>query len=140
MSPKLLFQQKRQYGSALVLAIFIIVVMSVLGAALIRMPSSSATSVAYEVIGTRAFLAAQVGIQRQLQQMFPLNGAAVDCQALPPISFSSVAGLENCDVSNVCAIPFEHDTIKYNTITSTGQCDINGEKVSRTIEVEARSL
>ena len=65
--------KERQSGSALVIAIFVLVIMTLLGSALIRMQSSSAETVVYEVMGTRAYAAAQTGIQWQLKEVFPLN-------------------------------------------------------------------
>ncbi|HBY85826.1 MAG TPA: type II secretory pathway component, partial [Colwellia sp.] len=61
-----------QRGSALVLALFIIVVTTLLGAALVRMISANSETIAYEVIGTRAYQAAQAGAQRKLSELFPL--------------------------------------------------------------------
>ena len=58
-------------GSALVIAIFVLVIMTLIGSALIRMQSSSAETVVYEVMGTRAYAAAQTGIQWQLTEVFP---------------------------------------------------------------------
>ena len=54
----------KQKGSALVLAIFIIVVMTLLGTALVRMISTNAETIVYEVVGIRAYQAAQAAIQR----------------------------------------------------------------------------
>ena len=71
--------KKNARGSALIMAVFVIVVMTVLGAALMRILSASAESVAYEVLGTRALAAAQTGAQWQLQQVFPLNSGALHC-------------------------------------------------------------
>ena len=68
---------RRQSGSALVTAIFVLVIMTLLGSALIRMQSSSAETVVYEVIGTRAYAAAQAGVQWQLTELFPLNTAGI---------------------------------------------------------------
>ena len=136
-----------QRGSSLVLAIFIIVVMSLLGAGLMRMMSSSAETFAYEVLGTRAYTAAQTGLQWRLKQLFPLESAAVDCPAVDPVDpsggapdLSGIKGLKGCRIVILECSSFSVDGTRYYTITSTGQCDINGEKTSRTLEVQARSL
>jgi MSHA biogenesis protein MshP len=138
--------QKRnaQKGSALVIAIFIIIVISLLGAALVNMLRSSQEKVAYEVLGTRAYTAAQSGVQWQLSETFPLNSNAVACKSQTVIdsttpSFNGTKGLTQCSVSVSCS-DFERTGIRYFTIKSTGQCDIDGEVTARTIEVEARSL
>jgi MSHA biogenesis protein MshP len=141
--------QKRHYprqqtGSALVIAIFIIIVLSALGAALVNMLNSSQQGVAYEVLGTRAYTAAQSGLQWQLSEVFPLNSAAIACRNQADINtstpnFTNVEGLGQCSV-NVTCTNFERDTIRYYSITSIGQCTLDGEATSRTVEVEARSL
>lgn len=139
---KLLYY-KKQAGSTLVIAIFIIVVLSSLGAALVRVLDSSQQSVAFEVLGTRAYTTAQFGLQWQLAQVFPLAPPAqarrcADVSTTPP-SLANVDGLKGCSVSVSCN-DFQHSGVTYYTITATGQCDIEGEKTSRTVEVEARSL
>ncbi|WP_448214302.1 PilX N-terminal domain-containing pilus assembly protein [Colwellia sp. MEBiC06753] len=147
--------RKTQAGSALVLAIFILVVMLLLGTALSRMLSSSADSIAFEVIGIRAFQAANIGAQNQLTKLFPLNASAKYCNgddiALPepadpaPVinymtSFEGVTGLNNCRVSRMVCSDFKVDDVVFYRVQSTGQCDIGEQVIERTIELEARSL
>jgi MSHA biogenesis protein MshP len=134
----------RQSGSALVIAIFVIIVLSLLGAALVKILDSSQESVAFEVLGTRAYNAAQTGIQWQLAQLFPLDGNIKMCSEIsntPPV-ISGVAGFEGCEIQLTVSscVDFLHDGARYYTITSTGQCSVGAELTSRTLEVEARSL
>jgi MSHA biogenesis protein MshP len=134
---------KNQQGSALAIAVFIIVITSMLAAALIKMLSSTADSVAYGVIGTRAFQAAQTGVQLKLAQIFPLGSGAVTCavadfNGIPDIS--SVNGLENCTITVVCNSDIVIDAVTYYTVTSTGSCSVADVTTSRTIEVGAKSL
>jgi MSHA biogenesis protein MshP len=133
-----------QKGSALVIAIFIIIVLSALGAALVNMLDSSQEGVAYEVLGTRAYTAAQSGLQWQLSEVFPLGSVAITCKNQADINsitptFINTQGLSQCSVSVSCS-DFELDSIRYYSIVSTGQCTIDGEATSRTVAVEARSL
>ena len=139
--------RKVNNGSSLVIAIFVIVVMSLLGAALVKMMDSSQENVAFEVLGTRAYTAARTGVQWQLAQLFPvgLNSESVKtCDSvnndLPDIS--NIPGLQGClIVDPIECEDFLHDgNVRYYTITSVGQCNINGEVTSRVIEVEARSM
>jgi MSHA biogenesis protein MshP len=135
---------KRNQGSALVIAIFIIIVISLLGSALVNILNSSQKNVAFEVLGTRAYTAAQSGIQWQLSQVFPLNSEAVVCENETDIeiatpSFSNTEGLAQCSVSVSCS-NLIHNSVTYYIITSIGECAIDGEDTSRQIEVEARSL
>jgi MSHA biogenesis protein MshP len=137
---------KQQAGSALVIAIFVIIVLSVLGASLVKMLDSSQESVAYEVLGTRAYTAALSGLQWQLAEVFPLNEVATECKSDVEIddstpAFDTVQGLAQCRVSVSCdAFTPNSGDIRYYTITATGTCDINGEKTSRKLAVDARSL
>ena len=147
--PKLI--QKKQQGSAIVLALFIIVVMSLLGTAMVRMLSANAENIVYEVVGTRAYFAAQAGMQEGLHNIYPLQAPAEDCTALSPIPFTLVnrnysnEGLLNCSatviVTNCKSIAtavgvFEH----FYLIESTGQCTAGDITTTRTIEVQSRSL
>lgn len=142
---------KRQSGSALMMAIFVIIVISLLGASLVNMLDSSHENVAFEVIGTRAYTAAQTGIQWQLSQIFPLDlvapldlgGQACQTQAtidlnIPPLP--NIDGLAGCQIADITCTNFDHAGTTYYTITSTGQCNIDNEVTSRTIMVEARSM
>ena len=134
----------RQQGSALVIAIFIIIVFSVLGAALVNMLDSSQEGVAYEVLGTRAYTAAQSGLQWQLSEVFPLSSDAAACKSQVDIddgtpNINSTPGLIQCNIKVRCS-DFQSDSIRYYVITSTGECALDGEVTSRTVEVDARSL
>lgn len=132
----------KQQGSALVLALFIMVVTTLLGAALVRMISSNSETIVYEVIGTRAYQAAQAGAQRKLSEVFPLLPGSVQCSQNSLYNeFSTVQGLNNCVAINVDCIegPIVDD-ITYYTITSTGQCNVAEVFTSRTIEIKARRL
>ncbi len=126
-------------GSALVLALFIIVIVTLLGTALVRMISSNAETIAYEVLGTRAYQAAQAGAQIKLEKIFPLSGSS-ECTASSTYDFSGIDGLDNCQASVECDATDPIDGITYYTITSNGQCDFLGVFTSRTIEVKARNV
>lgn len=135
-------QSDKQRGSALVLALFIIVVTTLLGAALVRMISANSETIVYEVIGTRAYQAAQAGAQRKLSEVFPLLQGTQECLLDSKYDeFSTVQGLENCVAIDVDCIegPIVDD-ITYYTITSTGQCNVAEVFTSRTIEIKARRL
>jgi len=136
----------RQQGSALVIAIFIIVVMTLLGASLVKMTSSNAETIVYEVLGTRAYQAAQTGAQRKMSEVFPLSGSGSCSVNSNYNDFAAVSGLENCQALDVdCVIDATIDEgtvdeVTYYTITSIGQCSVAGVVTSRMIEIKARSL
>jgi MSHA biogenesis protein MshP len=144
-------KQKKQQGSAIVLALFIIVVMSLLGAAMVRMLSANAENIVYEVVGTRAYFAAQAGMQEGLHNIYPLQAPAEDCTALSPIPFTLVnrnysnEGLLNCSatviVTNCESIETAVGVFEFfYLIESTGQCTADDITTTRTIEVQSRSL
>lgn len=146
-------QKQRSQGSALILALFIIIVLTLLGVALMRVLSSSSETIAQEVIGSRALMAANSGMQAQLQQLFPLNGNST-CPETPleltaQYDFTTVDGMYHCEATTSCSL-YHTDTagIHYYRLTSTGECGsgaITSDTKdvvlsSRTIQVEARSL
>jgi MSHA biogenesis protein MshP len=125
--------------------------MSLLGTAMVRMLSANAENIVYEVVGTRAYFAAQAGMQEGLHNIYPLQAPAEDCSALSPIPFTLVNrnygndGLLNCSatviVTNCESIEtavgvFEH----FYLIESTGQCTAGDITTTRIIEVQSRSL
>ncbi len=136
--------QNNQNGSALVLAIFIIVVMTLLGSALVRMVSSNAETIAYEVIGTRAYQAAQAGAQRKMSELFPLAPVSGVCaDNVNPYDFSAIEGLENCKAEEVTCTQDPATAVNgvsYYTVTSRGECNVAGVTTSRRIEIKARTL
>jgi MSHA biogenesis protein MshP len=132
----------KQKGSAIVVAIFVIVVMALLGAGLVKILSASAESVAYEVIGTRAYAAAQTGAQWQLLEIFPhdTNTRTACKNTIIEPDFSNVEGLKFCQATVSCNDDGVFDGTTYYVITSVGQCSFGGVITSRTVEIEARSL
>lgn len=136
---------RKQQGSALVIAIFVIIVMTLLGTALVRMLSTEAETVAYEVIGTRAFQAAQSGMQWQLQQVFPLDNQNIACPFITTTkdfknSGNDGRGLKNCEAELSCSSFTHTDGITYYQLESTGICKVGDVETSRKIAVDARSL
>jgi MSHA biogenesis protein MshP len=149
----------KQQGSSLVLALFVIIILTLLGSVLMRMISTSSETVSQEVLGARAYLAANSAMQAELQLLFPLNTIGV-CNAtnVAPYDFQTVLGddipgLYNCEAFTTCD-NYYSDTedplavVQYYRLTSTGKCGsgvmgANSKaivKSSRTIQVEARSL
>ncbi len=128
-------------GSALVITIFIIVVMTLIGTALVKTLSTSAETVVYEVLGTRALQAAQTGLQQQLQRIFPLKPATGACIDISNVDLSATSGLEHCKIIEAtCDDSVVVSGNKYYTITSTGECEVAGVFTSRSVEVQARDL
>ncbi|WP_215399423.1 PilX N-terminal domain-containing pilus assembly protein [Rheinheimera oceanensis] len=126
---------KKQRGSALVIAVFVIVVMLALAVGLSRLLVSSSETVVYEVQGTRAFFAAQSGLELALTQLFPLGApAATSCPAgiSNPVNFSDTA-LNGCRVIVNCnAYP------DMFWLSSRSECTANEFTTSRTVQIEVR--
>lgn len=137
---------KKQQGSALVVAIFIIVVMALLVVALSRLLSSSSESVSYEVLGTRAFFAAQSGMEQGLTRLFPLTTPSTYCSLVGDTGSEPATatpfttnGLQGCSYTLSCssarASALGTETIYYQ-LTSTGTCGSGQLQTSRTIQME----
>ncbi|MBW8189448.1 MSHA biogenesis protein MshP [Neiella marina] len=131
-------------------SIFVLVVLSLLAASLINVVSDSSRTVAVEVYGTRALMAAQSGADLALVSLFPLtNGAGAGCDAVPNSDnsrFEGQPGLNGCSASVTCGeqlLPGGGADVLY-TITSTGFCQAGtGQetiRVERVIELEARGV
>lgn len=142
---------KQQQGSALVVALFIIIVMGLLVGSMSRLLVSSSESISYEVLGTRAFFAAQSGMERSLTLLYALDAPAVicpppppppvpSCPNMPPIDFGAVgiAGLEQCSVTMSCvAVRSSLDIcVTHFYLISTATCGSGAFTSSRTIEME----
>ena len=151
MSPDTIHNKcSSQKGSALVIGIFIMVVMLLLVVSMSRLLTKSSYTTAYEVLGTRAFLAAQSGMERSLSLLFPLNSAPLTaCPAIPVINFNATSGLNSCSVTVAC-VPKLNGSITHFRLRSTSTCSdgsvINNDGLantgqgtvvtSRTIEME----
>ena len=132
----------KQKGASLVMAVFMIVIFSLFAAVLARMVGTSSENISYEVVGTRAYAAADIGNQWALQQLFPLNSTTAACDAtISPPDISLVSGLQGCTIiAPIQCDSFVEEGVTYFTIASTGNCQAGDVTTSRTIQVDARSL
>ncbi|MBU1435739.1 MAG: type II secretory pathway component [Gammaproteobacteria bacterium] len=129
---------KANRGSSLVMALFIIVLMSALLLALGRQLISSSKSVSIEVQGNRAFNAAQSGLQLGLAQLFPVNNTA-SCTAVAASFSFSQAGLQSCQANLSCLQVANPDdaTRPLYRLTSSGSCHAGDVQSSRVLVMEA---
>lgn len=129
------YQQQR--GSALVIAVFVIVVMLAVAVGLSRLLISSSETVVYEVQGTRALFAAQSGLETSLSEL--LFSQSIACPFSKPVQVFSGSGLQGCSAAVSCADPYTAEGITIYSITSSGQCTaVNGEITSRIVQIEVR--
>ncbi|MBB1416269.1 agglutinin biogenesis protein MshP [Pseudoalteromonas sp. SG44-1] len=91
-----------QGGNLLIVTLVIIVVMLVLGLALVRILSASSQQNVIEYYGSRAYLAAQSGLESGLTEIFPLNSPALNCAAVTTSPVFQTQYLENCTVTITC--------------------------------------
>jgi len=136
------------------LALFVMIVLMLLGTALVNVLMTSSESIAQEVIGTRALAAANSGAQGELQKLFPLNGGGTYCNvgtvSNDYTDFSDVSGLMHCEATTTCErYAFDSKTsISYYRVTSIGKCgsgsmdadSLDTVLSSRKVQIEARSL
>lgn len=149
---------KKQAGSALIMTLFIIIILIFLGNALMRVLSTSSEAIAQEVIGTRAYMAANSAMQAELQKLFPLKVGSPppspQCDAnIPGVfnhDFSAIPGLYHCKAKTSCELYATHPQTneRFYRLTSKGKCgssslESDSKNIvvsSRTIQVEARNL
>ncbi|MBL0628084.1 MSHA biogenesis protein MshP [Aeromonas jandaei] len=107
-------------GSALMIALFVIVVMALLAAAMGRFLVDSGEKNTVEVRSVRALLAAQSGLEIALYQLFPNRPAASSpkrCDlVLATRQFNGTPGLVGCQVAVSC----QEVPVTYNNQSSTG--------------------
>jgi MSHA biogenesis protein MshP len=139
MSPKNT-GSKRQKGSSILIALFIMVVVMLLGTSLGNMIQSSSDTITSQVNGTRALSVANIGAERRLNELFPITFNLIasrcdDTLTYDNIGGGNVKGIMTCYVVVKCS-DFKLFDVVYYHIESTGTCGIN----SRTIIVDAKSL
>ncbi len=136
---------KKQSGSAIMIAIFVILVISLLGASLVSLQRDSAEGASYEVYAARAYLSAYSASEIALVKLFPLgatNVSAANCTGVTvtPTLPSSV-GFHNCSANYSCNIKTASAGIatRYH-IVSTAICENSQIVTRRQITVEAVGL
>ena len=133
-------------GGVLPIAIFIIVVMSLLGITMQRLLFDASRSTVADVYGARADLAARSGAEIILTEIFPLGESVNDnvCvnrgEDLVPVSFSfSAPGLIGCSAAVACdqlELQAPYQGINFR-IRSAGTCLIGGNQYSKELVLEA---
>lgn len=125
---------KKQTGLGLPLAIFVITIMSLVAVAVNRLNESSGQNYVQNVLSTRAFYAAESGMQLRLQQVLTIPSCSCGAQANVDYSFTQ-AGLSGCTAYSSCS-SFIVDGTNYCTVTSRATCD--GTNAERTVEVRVK--
>jgi MSHA biogenesis protein MshP len=135
------FSPAKQKGSMLVIAVFVIIVFSLLGLTLTRMLASSSDAIIHEVYGLRALNAARAGVEQTISAAFPLSGSPSCNAASTQVDFNgNIEGLANCSYLAGClpiTVTDGATSYTYYRFESTGSCQAGNILVSRRINVDA---
>ncbi len=138
---------KKQQGSMLVIALFVIIVLAFLAYAMIVITENSNRATVYEVYGARALHAANSGAERALNQVLGPNtnescadatsnyGLANNGSSITGASFSNCNIIINCTEFLVTDTGFTHFRIE-----STATCIASEFTTHRSVSVEARII
>ena len=138
---------KKQQGSAIILAIFVIVIISLLGAALVSLQRDNAQGTSYEVYASRAYLSAYSASEIALTELFPLipvgaSAAVPSCSNVKSNAIlpSSDVGFHGCSAIISCTELTSSVLPTRYKVTSTAVCENAQTATRRKITVEAVSL
>ena len=141
-----------QSGFSIPAALFVLVVVAMLGAAMVAILNQGTAAVAREVVSMRALMAAESGAERGLNQVLEIDASACTGTMLnPPASLNplfvtwsmAVDGMTSCDVNVSCArtqVDGDNDGTPedYYTLRSIGTCGSTADRAFRIVEVQAR--
>ncbi|SON50675.1 MSHA biogenesis protein MshP [Vibrio tapetis] len=143
-------RKRNQSGSVLIIAVFVIVVMGMLGLTLTRLEWSNQDTLTREVIGTQAWFVANSGSEWGLTHLFPLNevssAISASCTNLESKSSGAtstiLANTENRCTSLVirCTQVGSGADLTFYKVVSKAVCGTNDFEVQREQEVWARGL
>ncbi|MCP4957281.1 hypothetical protein [Photobacterium aquimaris] len=131
-----------QTGSALLVVIFIITVMAMMAAAMIKINTSQTVITTQEILGTRAWFAAHSGIEISLNKLFPIGdpNQMLTCDVIP--KQIPLVDFDGCEVSVECN-EFADDSAKATRriqLRSTGRCGSGQYQVARQQQVWVKGL
>lgn len=127
----LIHSLKKQRGGSLLVAVFFMILLAMLSAALFRMQGLADVGVAQEVLSIRAFYAAETGLQLQRSKVLPLTGIADSVCAVESRQLS-MSGLQSCEIQTRCEA-ITVNAKQYYDIFSTGRCGSGTQQTSRTV-------
>ncbi len=131
-------------GSAIILAIFIVIIISLLGASLVSLQRDNAKGTSYEIYATRAYMAAYSASELALLELFPLgmSDSVATCNNVSekPVLPSGNVGFHGCSVDIACTLPISAGVATRYQIVSTAVCQTNEINTRRQITVEATGL
>lgn len=129
---------RQQQGSMLVIALFILVVISLLVASLSRILSSTADSVANEVYSAKAYFASDSGMEYGIYKVLDNATFCTDPVIIPSNFLTGEVGLENCSVKLECESIDLPNTGHQYYLKSTATCDGGKIVAQHTVEAEVK--
>ncbi|MEM7363989.1 MAG: hypothetical protein AAF525_08175 [Pseudomonadota bacterium] len=128
-------------GFGLPFTIFVLLILGSIALGVTALEESSNEMVAFDVQSTRAFLAAQSGVELGINRLLPPGAVANDCthgffNSSPSISFST-PGLDDCEATVTCTVESASGT-DYFTLTSQGTCGSGLSFSERVVEAAIR--
>lgn len=132
--------QQKESGAAMMMAIVILVVCSLLGAGMVSLIQVGQESSAREVISVRALFSAYSGVSRTLECV---RGGSTCASCSGTFNWSnSLAGLNSCSASVSCSLDVQLSndsavTQEYYTIDSVGRC-ASDMPATRSVQVKYR--
>ncbi len=129
--------RRSQSGGALIIAMFVILLGTLILLALARLSTASGNTLIYEVQGQRSYWLAKSALELGFLQLFPLNQAAQSCAAVTQTSRNwSSSDWNGCQSRLQCS----ENTIDGKTwyrLVSTAQCGDGDFITSRVLSAEA---
>lgn len=123
-----------QAGLGLVGAVFVIVVVALMAVAMARMLEADKLTQSYEVLGLKAFLAAESGAQIGVNRLLAPDSVGSCITETENLLADS---LRFCTAQITCGL-MTSDGESFYTITSRGSCSAGDLVASRTLEVRVR--
>ncbi|QBI01911.1 agglutinin biogenesis protein MshP [Pseudoduganella albidiflava] len=96
IDPRLVRRHIRSRGVSIVTAIFLLVVLSGVGAAIVTTATTQRQSATIDLLGTRAYEAARTGVEFGLFQFLGNNGACVNTSFTAPGALSAMTVTVTC--------------------------------------------
>lgn len=122
---------KQQKGLGLVGAIFVIVVVALVSLAMSRMLAADKLTYSYEILGLKAFLAAESGAQLGVNRLMPPDSTGSCADQTFTLEAPS---LRFCTATVSCSQTTANGE-DFFTVTSRGQCSAGDFIASRSLEV-----
>ena len=124
----------RQSGLGLIAALFLIVVVALLVAAILSLVRTSGTAFSQDVMAQRALMAAESGVQLSLNRLYAPVGVGACFDATWNFTQD---GLSSCSAIVSCTQDVVGSDVYY-TIESTGHCDNGSNVAERSVVVRSQ--